>query len=554
MARRNAHASRVDSARGAGRIQPAAAPARPFPVRWVTGALLLLTVAAYMPILGGGFLQWDDQYYVEQSTVVHDPAGLPQIWSPAAHATDQYYPLTFTSYWIEYRLWGLDARGYHAVNVALHLVNTVLVLGLAGALGASPPVQCAVAAVFALHPVQVASVAWIAERKNTLSGLFYLGAFLLYLRHRRSGRWGPYVGALAAFAAALLSKTQTVTLPLSLAVAEWCLRRTSQVRRLSVPAIAARLAPMAAIAVGAGLVTVAFEQRPWTRSFTTAESVVIAANTAAFYVRTFLFPVRLSPVYPEWHVTAGDPAWWLPIVSWIVVLGGAAVARPWIPALAAFGIAQFFIVLAPVLGFVPFDFQTYTFIADHFLYLAVIGGGLALAVGVERAVRGRPWRVPAVAVAAGVLGLAAAVQTAREASHWRTNESFWLRVRERDPDGFLGNYNLGNAYRRDGRWADALPYYRRAAEIRPNVDYPFRRFADALRHAAGEQAVIDASTQKLAAQPQFFAAYLERGASYEALGDAPRAAADYDRALRFAPRGSAAWEDARRGRARLGSP
>lgn len=542
--------------RGAPQLATARDPGRTaFPLRWVTVAILGLTCVAYIPVMTGEFLQWDDQHYVERSEVIHDPAGLPRIWNPAARATDQYYPLTFTSYWLEFRLWGLDARGYHLTNVGLHLANTVLVVMLAGALGASPAVQAALGAIFALHPAQVASVAWIAERKNTLSALCYLAAFLLYLRHRRSGRWAPYGGALLAFAAALLSKTQTVTLPLVLALAEWCLQRTGRLKRLAPGRIAARLAPMIAVAAVMSVATIHFEQRPWTRTFTVAEQVVIAANAAAFYVRTFLFPFALSPIYPEWRVAATDPIWWLPVAGWAVVAAVAVWQRRRVPALAAFGAAQFFVTLSPVLGFVPFNLQTYTFIADHFLYLAVVGGGLAVAVVVERGIQLLPAagrRRELVIGVAGLLCVGATLQTAEEAGHWRTNETFWRRVQERDPEGFLGYYNLGNHYRARGQWAEALPYFTRAVEIRPNVDYPFRRWAEALRQVAGEQAVIEASTRKLAAQPGFFAAYLERAVSREAQGQREQAAADYERALRLSPAGSAVWAEARAGRARVG--
>jgi hypothetical protein len=547
-----AGASPVPSIRHAS-ATPSLAPSR-FPLRACTALILALTVVAYVPVLSGEFLQWDDQRYVEQSPVIHDAGGLRRIWNPAARATDQYYPLTFSSYWLEYRIWGLDARGYHAVNVLLHLVNTVLVTVLAGALGAAPPLQAAVAGVFALHPAQVASVAWIAERKNTLSAVFYLVAFLLYLRHRRSAHLLPYLGCLAAFAAALLSKTQTVTLPLVLLAADWCLQRTRRLSQLSPGRLAARLAPMLVLGVLAGVITMQAEQRPWTRTFTLAEQVVIAAHSALFYVRTFLLPIRLSPVYPEWQVSAGDPVVWLPVAGWAAVLAIGSAWHRRIPPLAACGTAQFFIPLAPVLGFIPFNLQTYTFIADHFLYLPTIGGGLVLAVLVERAVARLPrpnWQRAALTVMAGVLLAGAALQTAREAQHWRTNETFWLRVHERDPEGFLAIYNLGNHYRRLQRWTEALPYYRRAAEIRPLADYPFQRWLEALRQVEGERAAIAASSRRLAAQPNFFPAYLERATSYEALGEHAQAAADYARAVRASPPGSPAWAAARRGHARL---
>src|SRR5689334_3341833 len=187
--------------------------------------LLVVTLGAFAPTFGAEFIKWDDQFYVEENALLQDPGALRKIWDPVGRETQEYYPILFSSYWLEYQVWRLDAAAYHAVTLALHLANVVLVLLLARGLGAKGWVAAATAAIFAVHPVQVASVAWISEQKNTLSALFYLVAFLLYLRHRRTGRWTAYAGCLASFAAALLSKTQTLTFPLSILLAEWLLLR-----------------------------------------------------------------------------------------------------------------------------------------------------------------------------------------------------------------------------------------------------------------------------------------------------------------------------------------
>jgi len=458
-------------------------------VLWACGAgLLVVTALAFLPTFGADFIRWDDQYYVEENTLLRDVNGLKKIWNPLTHATQQYYPLTFSSYWLEYRLWGLDARGYHATNVGLHLINVLLVLFVVRSFGMARRVAVAVAAVFALHPVQVASVAWISERKNTLSGVFYLLAFLFYLRHRRSGAWGAYGASLLSFVAALLSKTQTVTFAASLIVADVVLQRSGRLRRTGMGELAARLGPMLALGAVAIIVTVQFEQRPWTRTFTPLERLLVAANAAWFYARTFVAPLWLAPVYPEWHVSAADPRWWLAVLAWPVALAGVAYWRQRIGEFALWGAAHFYIVLLPVLGLLSFNLQTYTLVADHFLYLSVIGGGLAVAVWADRLWIGSPpgsTRRAILTAMAALLLAGGGVQTYLESTHWRNNETFWMRVHERDPDGFLGNYNLGNHYRRRSEWSEAVRFYRRACEIRPKADYACRAYAQAVSNAAG---------------------------------------------------------------------
>ena len=186
---------------------------------WLAPALLLvgLTAGAYIPAMNGGFI-WDDDDYVQDNLTLRSLAGLGQIWFQPG-ATRQYYPLVHTTYWLEYRLWGLDPTGYHVVNVIMHALSAVLVWRLLIRL--SVPGAWAAAALFALHPVHVESVAWITERKNVLSGAFYLSAAWAYLRYEEARRPRWYWAALFLFAASLLSKTVTCTLPAALLLVLW---------------------------------------------------------------------------------------------------------------------------------------------------------------------------------------------------------------------------------------------------------------------------------------------------------------------------------------------
>ncbi len=519
--------------------------------------LLVVTTAAFSPTFKAELLSWDDQAYVSSNKLLRDGAGLRAIWNPATPDLSQYYPLLFTSYWLEYQLWGANSRGYHTVGLLLHLLNVVLVLVLVRELGASPWVAFGSAAIFALHPTQVASVLWVAERKNTLSGCFFLVAFLLYLRHRRTGSGAAYGGCLAAFLAALLSKTQTLTLPVSILAADWLLQRARQLRNVGLAPVVIKLAPMFALGLVAVLVTSYVERREVAvaafRLPTLAERPFIVANVPWFYVYKFLLPINLSPLYSKWNIAATDPVWWVGIIAWLVVV--AAVVKWWerIGTLPLWGLVHFFVTLTPVLGIIPFGYQQNALVADHYLYLAIIGAGLALAASAERvagSLRISNGRV--LASALGVLLLAAyAVQSYRESQHWVDTPTFWRRVIERSPNTFAAYYSLANYYQDRRQWAETLPLYRKAFEIRSDSPGAFNGYTETLRRIQGEAGALEACNAALQQNPRFVAVYLQRARTYERLGKRDYALNDLRHAMEISSKGSEGWTLANRARQRL---
>ncbi len=247
----------------------------------------------------GGFI-WDDDDYVQDNPTLRSLAGLGQIWFQPG-ATRQYYPLVHTTYWLEYRLWGLDPTGYHVVNVILHALSAVVVWRILSRL--QVPGAWAAAALFALHPVHVESVAWITERKNALSGAFYLSAAWAYLRYEAARRPRWYGAALVLFAAALLSKTVTCTLPAALLLVLWWKGQTPMRR----PAVA--LGPFFVLAVAMSAVTVWMERHSvgawgpeWDLSL--VERGLIAGRALWFYAAKLLVPLDLAFIYLRWAIDA----------------------------------------------------------------------------------------------------------------------------------------------------------------------------------------------------------------------------------------------------------
>ena len=284
------------------------------------GALVALTVLAYLPALRAGFV-WDDDLHVTQNEVVRTWQGLVDIWLRPG-AILQYYHLTHTSWWIQYHLWGLAPLGYHLVNVLLHGSSAAVLWLVLGRL--CVPGAWMAAAVFALHPVHVESVAWVTELKNVQSGFFYLLALLGYLRWGLADDAEPaggrriYALSFLSFACAVLSKSVTCTLPAAVALVLWWKRG-----RLAPGRILA-LVPLAVMSVAAGALTASWERRyvgavgpEWALSL--PERCLVAGRALWFYAAKLAWPVDLAFIYPRWTL---DPhAWW----QWLFPLGAVLV-------------------------------------------------------------------------------------------------------------------------------------------------------------------------------------------------------------------------------------
>ena len=347
--------------------------------RWLRGALLVgLVLVAYLPALQAGFI-WDDDKHLTENPCIVGPLGFAGIWT-TAEAT--YYPLVLTTFWVEHALWGLAPLPFHLINVLVHAACAVaLWLVLARLL---VPGAWLGAAIWALHPVQVESVAWVTELKNTQSGFFFLLAILFFLSWResrasegRSTGGTSYALALLAAVAAILSKSSTVMLPLVLALCWWWEEGVWRWRNVTT------LVPFFAISAAASGWTI-WEQQfhsgalgaEW--ALTWPERLVIAGRDPWFYLGKLVWPHPLVFIYPRWHIDASQPLAYLPLIA----AGAVAVVlwrrRDRWGRAPLFAFAYFAVSLFPVLGFFKVYFFRFSFVADHFQYLASMGP-LALA-------------------------------------------------------------------------------------------------------------------------------------------------------------------------------
>jgi tetratricopeptide (TPR) repeat protein len=492
---------------------PQNTPASPdrSPLLWelaMAAALFAAALVVYWPALNGTLL-WDDAAHVTRAEL-QSLHGLWRIWFDLG-AAQQYYPLLHSAFWFEHRIWGDHVLGYHLINVLLHVCSALMLRAIVRRLGL--PGASLAAWLFALHPMQVESVAWITEQKNTLSTAFYLSSALLYLRFDRTRRSSDYVAAIGLFICALASKTTTATLPAALLVVFWWLRG-----RLAWRNDVAPLAPWFALSAGAAVLT-SWVERTYIGAagaeFTLnlVERALLAGRVIWFYAATFVWPVHLVFNYPRWDVDAA--VWWQYIfpagMLAVLMLAWRRRARSR-GALAA--LLLFVGALTPALGFVNVYPFVYSYVADHFAYLATlvaavvaagaISRGAARIVGRQRAgdravigwQRAAAAVLPAVAIVA-LLGW----KTSEESAIYRNVETLYRTTIARNPSSWMANENLGVLLASvPGRLPEAAEAFAESVRIRPDRIEARRNLALALWNLGRKDAAI-AEYERIVAMP-----------------------------------------------------
>jgi Tfp pilus assembly protein PilF len=438
---------------------------------FILGAAVLLVAifVSYFPAMHGGPV-WDDDYMLTQNRVMTEPGGLGRIFFDIS-AVKVYYPVTEAVLWLECRFFGLgDLTGYHVVNTLIHAIDTILIWRLLRRLNV--PGSFVAAAFFGLHPVQVESVAWVTETKNTLSLFFYLATMWGYLRYRRIIGDAPirqrailYFISLAAFALALGSKTTVTTLPPAALLITWW--KTGRIKRSDILAIA----PFFLLAIGSGMLTQWVELHTtgtWNPAWSLSpmQQILVAGRAICFYALELVCPIHLSFAYPRWHIDPGNVGGFvypLAVVTMVAVLWGSRNRIGRGPVVAALFFAG---TLMPALGFFHVLYQRYSFVADHFQYLASIGPLALLAAAITMAFSRINSHGGYVAVVACLL-IGLCVLTANSASRFRSDQAVWAQALSLDPDSPLAGVNYGSDLIDDGRYTDAEHYLNHTAKLHP---------------------------------------------------------------------------------------
>lgn len=549
------------SRRGRGRGASAAvtptraAPAASSRSRTVGLASLLCALVAlgYAATFHAGFV-WDDDSVLTANRHIRDADGLRRFWFTAE--TSDYWPLTSTTLWVEWRLWGLNATPYHVTNLLLHAVESLLLWQLLARLGV--PGAYLGALLFAVHPVNVESVAWIAQRKNLVAFLFFELAVLFFLEAEgegaeprpwrgEAGRW--YAASLLAFLMSLLGKGSTAVLPAVLLVIVWW--RRGKVTRADL----VRSMPFWGTAIGLVQVNIWFQTHGTgpIRDASLVERVLGAAAAVWFYLGKALWPAGLAFVYPQWRIDAYDLRWWIPLAAALAVtvvllrLRGSGV-RPVLAAWIVYGLA-----LLPVMGLTDVYFMTYSLVADHYQHLALPAATAMVAAawhaGFRRATReGRQvWIV----VAAAVVGILT-YRTAVQAAAYRDTETLWRDTLTKNPDGWLAHYNLALLLKEQGRVAEAITHYEQAVRAKPDLPDARVNLGLALIEAGRPAEALSHLEEAARQRPGSAQVRYNFGAALAAAGRDAEAVPHYEEAARLEPGDAVARAQLALSLARLG--
>ncbi len=483
---------------------------------------------AYLPVCWAGYI-WDDDITLFTNPTIVGPLGLKQIWTTAAA---DICPMTLSTFWVEHKLWGLAPLPYHLVNVFMQAASAALLWRVLRRLAV--PGAWLGAALWALHPVEVESVAWIVEMKNTESGLFFLLAILFYLRGLPRRTAANYGLTLLFSALAIASKSSTVILPLVLLLgAGWIEKRWRWRTCLEV-------APVFLFSLLAGLVSI-WTQRlsgaadpRWVRSW--PEKLVTAGDAVWFYLGKLLWPRPLITIYPRWQI---DPAaWgsWLPLLAVPLLLAVLWLNRKSWGRAPLFAFAYFLIALAPALGLINMSFFPNSFVADHFQYLAGMGPLALLAAGLHRLsdkFDATPSLVPA-GLAAGLL-LVLGVVTWQRCWVYRDQEALWTDALAKNPASFAAYNNLGNALFAQGRAAEALQNYRKALALNPVDSEAYNNIGTILFKSGHPREALAQYQKALETRPDSAQAHFNVGNVLIQLGRRDEGAAELETAVRLNP-------------------
>ena len=501
----------------------------------IPGALLvLMVVLAYLPALHAGFV-WDDGDYVTNNQLLHSLNGLWQIWSVPS-ATPQYYPLTFTSFWVEYHLWQLNPLGYHLVNVLLQALNAILLWTVLRRL--SVPGAWLGAAIFAVHPVNVETVAWVTERKNLLAGFFYLSSALACLRFwlpnlvtadgRAAGvsetanisleNWKFFWLALFFYFCALLAKTAVIALPAAVLLVVWWKRGKIGWRGLW------PLAPFLAVGMAMGLWTVWVEKHlvhaagnEWALSLT--QRGLIAGRAVWFYLGKLLWPHPLTFIYPRWEIKTAQPLAYLPALALVVALVILSLGRRGRTRPILVTLAYFLALLFPVLGFFNVYFFRYSFVADHFQYLAGIGplalAAAAITLAWDRFNKTNLFLKPAFC---GALLLLLGTLTWRQCGMYSDLETLWRVTLSRNPDSWLAHNNLGDLLLKQNQRKEAFEQFQIALQIKPDDEKIWFNLGDAFSADGQQDKAIKCYRKAIEIKPNYFNALNNLGSALAAEG------------------------------------
>ncbi len=523
--------------------------------------IAVLACIAYLPSINGDFI-FDDELLLTQNNIIKAPDGLTRIWFTTEAL--EYYPVSYTMFWFEWRVWGMNPIGYHAVNLILHAIEAVSIWFILRKL--SIPGAFFAAIIFTVHPVNVESVAWIAQRRNILALFFSLLSIWCYLRVQTPGNgsvatkrsfrsnrqgknahYGWYAISLVLFVLALLSKGSAAVLPLLLLGIVWWLRsqerqgrgasmRSESARIFSLEDVT-RFLPFFIVSVISTGVNIWFQTHgsgEVIRNADFIERLLGAGSVVWFYLYKALLPIDLAFIYPQWQIEASNPLWWLPLTG---VLAVTAILwryrNSWgRPFLFAWGF--FCMALIPVMGFTDVGYMQFTLVADHYQHIAIIGVIALVAAGCglwHRSMPGKARRATEMAAiaAAGVL----VFLTCRQSGLYRDDITLYKETLKLYPDCWLAHNNLGLAMIRTGRLEEAIKQFKRVLEIKPDYSKVYNNLGEVLIQLGRPKEAIEYIRHSLALDAESPQAHCNMGRILFDTGQLKESAEQFQQAIKL---------------------
>ena len=498
--------------------------------------LVAVTVGIFLPTGNHPFISFDDPGYVTENPRVRGGLTGENVgWAFSSTAMSNWHPLTWLSHMTDVQLFGLDPRGHHLTNVFFHVASTLLLFFLLSGITGSPWQSLFVAALFALHPLHVESVAWVAERKDVLSGCFWFLTLLLYARYVKRGGTGRYLLVLLSFAAGLMAKPMLVTLPVVLLLLDyWPLRRP-----LRWSLVKEKIPLFALSALSSAVTLYAQEQGGAINDIDRVPLHVRIGNSVVCWVKyvwKMFFPRDLAMLYP---FPGSIPPWEVLGAFLLLVLVCALVVvyRRRCPYLVT-GWFWFLFTLVPVIGIVQVGGQA---MADRYTYLPLTGLFIACAWGVNDLLRGWRYRTAVLATLAGLIVAASAAVTWRQVGYWKDNLTLYRHTLEVTTGNYVIRNNYGVALAQEGRLDEAITQYREVLTIWPRAANAYINLGDAMAQQGNYPEAIRYYQQALRIEPDYALALENMGRSLTAMGRDDEAVAIFEQSITMEPSRSGAY-------------
>ena len=499
-----------------------------------------VTVAAFLPSLRNGFTNWDDDRLVSANPDIHRVNARTIITVFTSTYLNHYLPVTMLSFMGEYSLFKLNPAPYHATNVSLHVINALLLFGLIYLLSRNHTVSMLTALLFAIHPLRVESVAWIAERKGVLSASFYLISLISYIRYRQNGGQGRYAVCMLTFIASLLSKSMAISLPFVLLLMDYVMGRRidkkSLVEKIPFFGVSAVFACIAYFSVQ--------DSVSQGIHYSVVQYMLSPAYNICFYLLKTVFPASLCALYGiDEHKAGLTLTMALSAVAVCAIAAAAYYSRRY-SKIGVFSVLFFLITLLPVLQIASSG--GWTMVADRYTYIPLIGVYFLSANGfyflLQKTFGKRNIARTILLCLGGAVMVWFASMTYHQCKVWKDGLTLWNDVVNKSP-GAVAYTNRGFAYALRHNYSRAIEDYNRAIGLNPAYAPIYNNRGNAYSAMGDATLALENYNQAIALDPRYAQAYANRGIVFKTAGNFNRAVEDFSQAIRLAPRYAQAYSN-----------